>query len=111
MQAQMTILGQTYALECTDAEQRRLEDLARALNERLQGTSGSPDAMRRLVFTALALMDEAQAAQAALARARCEIERLTDMVVEAHMEAQGVAAPDADRGRVSSLRRVAEGAA
>ena len=110
MQAQLTILGQTYALECTEAESRRLEDLARALNDRLQGVSG--ESPRRLVFTALALMDEAQATQAALARARCEIERLTDMVVEAQLEAQANAAPDtADRGRVTSLRRVAEGAA
>lgn len=110
---QFTILGQSYDLDCTEAESRRLEDLASALNARLQGVTG--EQQRRLVFTALALMDETQAAQAALARAHCEIERLTDMVVEAQLEAQANAAPDAardaDRGRVSSLRRVAEGAA
>ncbi len=106
---QFTILGQSYTLDCTEAEGRRLEDLARALNERLQGVSG--EEQRRLVFTALALMDETQAAQAALARARSEIERLTDMVVEAQLEAQRAAPDTADRGRVGSLRRVAEGAA
>ena len=71
---------------------------------------GAWEAAQRLAFTALALMDETQAVHAALARARCEIERLTDMVVEAQLDAGG--APDsADRGRVGSLRRVAEGAA
>jgi cell division protein ZapA len=106
----ITILGHEIELACQPLEERRLEDLARALNARLSGFSGEPDAVRRLALTALALMDETQAASAALARARLEIERLTDMVVEAQLEA--ATAPDtADRGRVGSLRRVAEGAA
>lgn len=111
MQTTLTILNRTFTIECTEAEQRRLEDLAKALDARLAACS-EPDAMKRIVFTALSLMDEAQAAHAALARARCEIERLTDMVVEAKLEAEQQASPDTpERGRVSSLRRVAEGAA
>lgn len=110
MQATLNILGHEITLECSEPESRRLEDLARALNERLEAAGGDKDATRRLVFTALALMDETQAVHAALARARCEIERLTDIVVEAQLEAGGSPGDD-DRGRVGSLRRVAEGAA
>lgn len=112
MQATVQVLGETYAIECAACDQRRLEDLARALEARLQGFSGDASAMRRLVLTALTLIDEAQATSAALARARIEIERLTDMVVEAQLEAQQ-AAPvldSEDRGRVRSLR-VAQGTA
>ena len=50
-----------------------------------------------------ALGQAPQATSAALVRARTEIERLTDMVVEAKLEA--AAAPDtSDRGRVQALR-------
>jgi cell division protein ZapA (FtsZ GTPase activity inhibitor) len=106
----MTILGQTVELECQPHEQKRLEDLARALEARAAGVKGDADASRRLILTALALIDEAQASSAALVRARGEIERLTDMLIEARLE--GCAEPDnADRGRVGALRRVAEGAA
>ncbi len=108
---QITILNRPFTIDCTEQEERRLEDLARALEARLQGLSGEPDAMRRLVLTALALIDETQTTHAALARARCEIERLTDMVVEAQLEAEAAQPDTPDRGRVSSLRRVAEGAA
>jgi cell division protein ZapA len=110
MQATLTILNREFTIECTEAEQRRLEDLGKALDARLQGCS-EPDQLRRIVFTALALMDEAQATHAALARARCEVERLTDMVVEAKLEAAQATPDTPDRGRVGSLRRVAEGAA
>jgi cell division protein ZapA (FtsZ GTPase activity inhibitor) len=111
MQATVKILDQDYVIECDECDQRRLEDLARALETRLQGFSGDASAMRRLVLTALGLMDEVQTISAALVRARCEIERLTDMVVEAKLEAAGAQAPDTeDRGRVSSLR-VAQGTA
>jgi flagellar biosynthesis regulator FlaF len=80
------------------------------LEARAAGVKGDADANRRLVLTALALMDEAQASSAALVRARGEIERLTDMLIEARLE--DCAEPDnADRGRVGALRRVAEGAA
>lgn len=111
MQATVKILGEDYAIECADCDQRRLEDLAKALDARLQGFSGDTCAMRRLVLTSLGLIDEAQATSAALARARCEIERLTDMLVEAQLEAQTPEPPDTpDRGRVSALR-VAQGRA
>lgn len=107
---QVQVLGRDYALDCEAVEQKRLEDLAKALNARLEGFSGEPDAMRRLVFTALALMDEAQASGAALARARSEIERLTDMVVEARLEAAGAGTDTSARGRVAALN-VAQGRA
>ena len=110
MQATLTVLDRDLDLECAEHERKRLEDLARALNERLSGFSGEADAMRRLVLTALALMDEAQTTCAALARARTEIERLTDMVVEARLEAAGQPPDTSERGRVASLR-VAHGAA
>lgn len=110
MQATLTILGRDYAIDCTQEEERRLQDLASALESRLSAFGEDADARRSLILTALSLLDEAQALHAALARARCEIERLTDMVVEAQLEAG--AAPDTpERGRVGSLRRVAEGAA
>ena len=106
----ITVLGQPVEIACQPHEKRRLEDLARALEARVAGVKGDAETMRRLVLTALALMDEAQASSAALVRARGEIERLTDMLIEARLE--GCAEPDsADRGRVGSLRRVAEGAA
>jgi len=107
---QVTILDRDFGLDCAEHERKRLEDLAKALNERLSGFSGEADAMRRLVLTALALMDEAQTTGAALARARIEIERLTDMVVEARLEAAGQAPDTSTRGGVTSLR-VAQGAA
>ncbi len=111
MQATVKILGEDYAIECADCDQRRLEDLAKALEERLQGFSGDANAKRRLVLTALGLMDEAQATSAALARARCEIERLTDMLVEVRIDAETPQPPDTpDRGRVGALR-VAQGRA
>jgi len=112
MQATLTILGRDYGIDCTEQEERRLQDLARALDAKLQAFGGEADARRSLILTALALMDEAQTTNAALARARCEIERLTDMLVEAKLEAEQPAVADtADRGRVGALRRVAEGAA
>lgn len=111
MQATLRILDEDYAIECADCDQRRLEDLARALEVRLQGFSGDTSALRRLVLTALGLIDEAQATSAALARARCEIERLTDMLVEAQLGAEALEPPDTpDRGRVGVLR-VAQGRA
>ena len=82
MQSTVKILGEDYAIECAECDTRRLEDLAKLLEQRLQGFSGDVSAMRRLVLTALGLIDEAQATSAALARARMEIERLTDMLVE-----------------------------
>lgn len=85
----LQILGQNIPVECAPGEQRRLQDLAAALDARLTGFSGDQDGVRRLALTALALMDEAQATSAALARARGEIQRLTDMIVEARLEDEG----------------------
>jgi cell division protein ZapA len=110
MQAVFNVLDCRVALECAEEDRRRLEDLARDLELRIKGFASEPDGTRRLILTALALLDEAQATSAALARARCEIERLTDMVIDARLEAQ--ASPDTSvRGSVGALRRVAEGAA
>ena len=112
MQAVLNVANQQFTIECADCDQRRLEDLAKALETRLQGFSGDASAMRRLVLTALGLIDEAQATSAALARARMEIERLTDMLVEAQLQAELPPEPvgTPDRGRVSALR-VAQGRA
>ncbi len=111
MQITLKILGQEFTVDCAEQEQRRLEDLAQALDARLKGFSGGESDARRLVLTALALMDEAQTTRAALVRAHAEIERLTDMVVEARLQAEAAGAGTEERGGVSSLRRVAEGAA
>lgn len=108
MQAVLNVANQQFTIECADCDQRRLEDLAQALNARLARFSGEDDATRRLVLTALALLDQTQATSAALALAREEIERLTDMVVDARMEAQPLAVND-ERGRVGVL--VTQGAA
>ena len=103
MAATFNILGREFALDCAAHEQRRLEDLAHALDERLASFTGDPDAMRRLALAALSLMDETQAANAALARARMEIERLTDLLVDAKLAEQSAALTD-DRGRLGVLR-------
>jgi len=105
MQTIVKIQGREFAIDCAECDVRRLEDLACALEQRLGGFSADEDEVRKLVLTALSLMDEVQATSAALVRARCEIERLTDMVVEAKLEAQASAAPAGDdRGRVGALR-------
>jgi hypothetical protein len=111
MQSNLKILGEDYAIECAACDARRLEDLAKLLETRLQGFSGDTSAMRRLVLTSLGLIDEAQATSAALVRARMEIERLTDMLVEAQLHAEPPEPSDTpDRGRVGALR-VAQGRA
>ncbi len=102
MQAILRVLNEEIRLECAPHDQRRLEDLAAALNARLSGFFGDADGKRRLALTALSLLDEAQAAGAALARARSEIERLNDIIGEARLEAP--ASPPIDqRGRVGAL--------
>ena len=111
MQKVVNILNRDFTIECVEGDCRRLEDLAANLNTRLASFSGDDDAMRRLVVTALSLLDQNQAASAALVRARNEIERLSDMVVEAQIEAAKAGQPVIDeRGRVDALR-VAQGAA
>lgn len=99
----LSILGQEIALACAPADERRLRDLAAALDKRLAGLGGDPDGARRLALTALSLLDEVQAARAALVRAHGEIERLTDMVVDARLEASVPPIND-DLGRVEALR-------
>lgn len=110
MQTIVKVLNREFTIECGEGDCRRLEDLARTLEARLAGFSGDEDAMRRLVLTALSLLDQTQAMSAALVRARNEIERLSDMVVEAQVEAAKAGAIIDDRGRVDALR-VAQGAA
>ena len=105
----LTVLGQAIDLRCAPDEERRLRDLGAALEARLAAYGGDSEGVRRLALTAISLMDEAQAARAALVRARGEVERLTDMVVEARLTA-GSEPIDPDRGRVGSLR-VAQGSA
>ncbi|HYD87912.1 MAG TPA: cell division protein ZapA [Vitreimonas sp.] len=109
MQTNVTILGRQFTIECGEGDCRRLEDLARALDARLAHFAG--DDAHRLVLAALSLLDETQATSAALVRARHEIERLSDMLVEAKLEAAkaGAAVID-DRGRIDALR-VAQGVA
>lgn len=103
MQARLTIMGREFAIECAEHDRRRLEDLAHALNVRLAGFPGDADEVTRAVLTALSLMDEVQVIGAALVRSRCEIERLSDMLVEAKLEAPEAPIDD-DRGRVGALR-------
>ena len=100
MQILVHILGQEIAVECAPREQMRLQDLAAALDARLVGFTGDAAGMKRLALAALSLLDEAQAAGAALARARSEIERLNDLVAEARLDAP----PADERGRLSALR-------
>jgi cell division protein ZapA (FtsZ GTPase activity inhibitor) len=105
MRAVIRVLGEAFAVECAPHEQRRLADLAAALDARAAACTGEDGStMRRLVLAALALMDEAQATGAALARARAEIERLSDLVVEAQLEAAKSAPLGQDQGRVAALR-------
>ena len=105
MQVTLTILGRDYVIDCAETDQRRLEDLAHALNSRLARFNDDADAQERLVLTALSLMDEVQVIGAALVRSRCEIERLTDMLVEAKLEAPHAPVND-ERGRVGALRDI-----
>ncbi len=110
MTANLRILGREIELDCAPCDERRLTDLAVALEARLTGISGADDDIRRLALVALQLIDETQATSAALARARLEIERLTDLVVEAKLEAERPEPIEDERGRVGALR-VAQGTA
>lgn len=103
MQTVLTVMGREFAIECAERDRRRLEDLAHALNTRLAGFPDDADAVTRAVLTALSLMDEVQVIGAALVRSRCEIERLSDMIVEAKLEPPEALVND-ERGRVEALR-------
>src|SRR5437868_7668818 len=103
MAAIVRVLGEEFRVECSAGDQRRLEDLAKALEARIAGLDGETTDVRKLILTALSLMDESQSTGAALVRARGEIERLNDMVAEANMDAaEGVSLPQ-DQGRVKAL--------
>ena len=93
MKLTVRILNQDFEIDCAPQEQRRLEDLAKALDARLAGFSGDAEGVRQLVVTSLALLDEVQANRAALVRAHGEIERLNDMVAEARLDAAEDGAP------------------
>lgn len=99
------VAGQEVTVACAPHEQRRVADLVALLESRLAVYAGEPEAMRRLVLAALALLDETQAVGAALARAREELDRLNELSGESQIEI------DEPSGRVASLRRVPEGAA
>jgi cell division protein ZapA (FtsZ GTPase activity inhibitor) len=104
MGAIVRILGEEFWLDCSAGDQRRIEDLAKALEARLSAGEGETSDLRKLILAALALMDEAQTTGAALVRARGEIERLNDMFAEAQIEAAEGPALEPEQGRVRSLR-------
>lgn len=102
----LTILGQSLSVEATPEQARRLSDLARALEARLPGFTGDSEGLRRLLLTALAMMDETQAARAALARAHEEIERLTDLIEESQPRPQlDQSGAPRQAGRLTALSR------
>ena len=104
MTAIVTVLDEEFRVECSAGDQRRLEDLAKALEVRTSGLTGESSDIRKLILTALALMDEAQSTGAALVRARGEIEQLNDMIAEANLDAaEGVSIPQ-DHGQIKALR-------
>ncbi len=85
MRLVLSVLGEEIALESAPEEERRLRDLAALLEARLRALGAEKASSEHLLIIALSLMDEVQAARAALARAHGEIERLNDMVVEARL--------------------------
>ena len=103
--AHLRVAGQDFRLECAEAERRRIEDLAAALETRLAGLGGETGAMRQLVCVALSLLDEAQASAAALVRARGEIERLSDILAEQRLHARLTPEFLEARGKVNALAR------
>lgn len=105
------IQGEEFAITCAPHEQHRVADLAALLESRLSVFSGEPEAMRRLILTALALLDETQTTGAALIRARAEIDRLNDPPEEPRAEPATPFKTDDTTGRVVSLIRPKQGAA
>lgn len=83
MRLVLTILDEEIVLESAPEEERRLRDLAAALEARVRALGAEKATSQSLLIVALSLLDEVQAARAALARAHGEIERLNDMVVDA----------------------------
>lgn len=101
----LTILGQEITLDATPEQARRLADLAKALEARMPGFTGDSEGLKRLVLTALALVDETQMTRAKLALAQEEIERLTDMIVELHPDPQPERPRAPPAGRLTALSR------
>jgi cell division protein ZapA (FtsZ GTPase activity inhibitor) len=97
----LSIGGQEISLDCAPAEERRLRDLAAALEVRIAGLSAPRD-IRGFALTALCLLDETQAVRAALVRAQDEIERLTDMIAEARLAPAAISIDD-NLGRCRTL--------
>ncbi len=79
----------------------------RLLEARLAGFSGDADGLRRLVLTALSLLDEAQAAAPRWRGRTSEIERLNDMLAETKPDRQPAAPAPRKRGAraVAALSR------
>jgi cell division protein ZapA (FtsZ GTPase activity inhibitor) len=83
----LRVLGQDISVESAPENERRLTDLAASLQARLPDFTADAVGVERLILVALSLMDEAQTAGAALARAHQEIDRLTDLLPDvAHQE-------------------------
>ncbi len=103
----LTVLGEVIRISCPPEEARRLTHLAASLEARLGG--GAPMGSRLLVLLALGLLDEAQGAAASLQRARCEIDRLNEMIAESRADSTDLVPPaasnDAGGGVVSFGRR------
>ena len=85
MRLVLTILDEEIVLESAPEEERRLRDLAATLEARIRALGAEKATSQSLSIIALSLLDEVQAARAALARAHGEIERLNDMVVDARL--------------------------
>ena len=79
----LRLLERELDIPCAATQERRVSDLAMALEARIRQAAVADDEVTRLALAALALVDETQVAHAALERARIEIERLTDLLVEA----------------------------
>lgn len=79
------LLERELDIPCAATLEPRVSDLAAALEARIRQSAVAGDEVTRLALAALALVDETQVAHAALERARIEIERLTDLLVEARM--------------------------
>jgi len=85
--ATLRVLDQDLGVDCAAADERRIADLAAALNAQLAALSArEAEPMKRLILVALKLLDENQSAGAALVRARLEIDHLTDLLDEARAD-------------------------
>lgn len=104
------LLHRELDISCAAEHERRVSDLAADLEARMLQTAGA-DEVTRLAVAALALIDEAQLAHAALERARLEIERLTDLLVEARRAPDHQMTPDNRHAPAPSPPYAAQGSA